>query len=61
MFMLFIFDGFQDGEGELIVVCVDVIYQFEGDLWFEFVKFGVCYFECEQVNCDVGMNWQVVL
>ncbi|MEC7824180.1 TonB-dependent receptor [Marisediminitalea aggregata] len=57
-FMPFISDGFQDGEGELTAVRADATYQFEGDSWFESVKFGARYSEREQVNRDAGMNWQ---
>ena len=59
-FMPFISDGFSRGDGKLTSVRGDVTYDFDGNDWFESVKFGARYSEREQKNRIAGMNWQGV-
>lgn len=57
VFLFYVVDQFEDNIGDFYVLCGDVLYEFDGDGWFDFVEFGVCFLQCEQINCNVGLNW----
>jgi TonB-dependent receptor len=54
---VFAADSFREGTGDLRAFRVDTDYEFEGDSWFQAVKFGVRHSEREQQNKEIGLNW----
>jgi TonB-dependent receptor len=53
-------DNSQRGTGELTAVRADIAYDFEGDTWFQALKFGARYSERSQINESSNQNWSPV-
>ncbi len=56
-FLLYSADEYQDNTGDLFAIRGDALYEFDGDGWFDSVKFGARYAEREQINRSAGLNW----
>ena len=59
-FLLFVSDQFQENDGDLYALRGDVEYEFDGDGWFDAVKFGARYADREQTNRIADQNWRAV-
>lgn len=56
-YLLYSADEYQDNEGDAFAVRADALYEFDGDGWFDSVKFGARFAEREQNNRSAGLNW----
>ncbi len=59
-YLLFLADEFQDNEGDLYALRGDIEYEFDGDGWFDSIKFGARFADREQTNRQAGLNWAAV-
>ena len=59
-YLLFAADEFQQNEGDLYALRGDIEYEFDGDGWFDSIKFGARYADRDQINRQAGLNWAAV-
>ncbi len=59
-FLLYSADEYQDNTGDLTSFRADAEYEFDGDGWFDSIKFGARYVEREQNNRNAGLNWGAI-
>ena len=59
-YLFFAADEFQDNDGDLYALRGDVEYEFEGDGWFDTIKFGARFADRTQTNQQAGLNWAAV-